>query len=73
MKNKILLLIALLVILLEGSGCRMHQEHARNNYFHATRTSRHWGRQPKVNVRHMFWGRHRYGPRPYTNRGHYRF
>jgi hypothetical protein len=72
MKNRILVIITLLLILVGFSNCRMHQERPPKYYFQAYRTHRHWGKESHVNVKHMYWGHRRSGPRVYHNRGHFR-
>ncbi len=74
MRNKIILIAALLFMLLDFSSCRMREIGVSGtNYFAPTRTRHHWAREKKMNTRHMFWGRHRYGMRPYSHRGQIRF
>src|SRR4051812_18383673 len=74
MRKKIILIAALLIVLLDFSSCRMREVGvAGNNYFSPRHTRRHYAREKKMNTRHMFWGKHRSGMRPYRHRGQVRY
>jgi hypothetical protein len=73
MRTKIILIAALLLVLLDFSSCKMRDIRVTHNYFAPSHTRRHYAREGKMNVRHAFWGKHRYGMRPYRHRGQVRY
>ena len=74
MKNKIVYITALLAILFAFGSCAMHEVHGApyHTWHISKKTHRHWGTTRSHTGRGSFWGRHRYGPRPYRSRGHFR-
>ena len=66
--------MAVLILLFFGSGCQMR--YASGTTFRSWqpsgRFSRHWGRERHMNVKRMYWGRHKYGMRAHPYRGHFR-
>ena len=47
-------------------------EQAFRSWQPSGRFSRHWGRERHMNVKRMYWGRHKYGMRAHPYRGHFR-
>ena len=75
MRNVIVLTIALILLVFSFSSCEMHYASGTvyKSWHPSGRFSRHWGRERHQNVQRMYWGRHKYGMRPHTHRGHFRY
>ncbi len=76
MKNKFILLATLVVFLFSFSSCYMRGEYGTPYHvWHPAGRAwhRHWGVSYRSSAHHRFWGRHRYGPRPHSYRGHYHY
>jgi hypothetical protein len=70
----VILSMALLLLVFGFGSCRMRYASGMPyKVYHITpRNHKHWGAPKYSNGPDRFWSRHRYGPRTYKYRGHYR-
>jgi len=73
MRNKIILIVMALFMLLDFSSCVMREPRETHNHFSPSHTRRHYGRERHMSVRRAYWGKHRSGMRPYKHRGQIRY
>ena len=74
MKRIFILLFAFFALILSMGSCRMRGVSGTSYkmYKQPVKTSKHYGAKKNVWTRSHFWGKKRYGHRPYQHRGRYR-